>query len=103
MLFYCAPSCQSCDQLEKSPKPVTILDWGEPQLVNEDRSSEIVRKMNEYMTNEVMVKEEYESVRQKCKNKHRNCAKWAAIGKYKYRIEAEFVIVLRSLSPFRCL
>ena len=90
MLRDCAPSCQSCDRLlnDKREEQVAIdevvnIEWGEPQILGpeRERTLEVIEKMNSYMTEEVMVKAEYDSVRRLCKNKNKNCSKWAGEGK----------------------
>jgi len=41
---------------------------------------EIIRMMNEYFGNEVLVMPMYKDVRQKCKNTNELCAFWSAVG-----------------------
>ena len=60
------------------------IDWGVTQLVLKDLMKDetlaSIKKANDYMTNEVLVKPKYVSVRDKCKDEHESCAYWAAIG-----------------------
>ena len=67
------------------PSNIMTKKWGVTQLVYGDETMKIIQEMEEYMTNEVMIKEEYESVRQSCKNKDEHCSYWAQIGKAKIR------------------
>ena len=65
------------------------MEWGVAQMVPEDHDLEdtlrVIDRINHYMTYEVMAKDEYASIRGKCKNRHENCAKWAATGKFACR------------------
>ena len=58
-------------------------DMGEPQLIDGDRSEEILEHIADtrvYLNEKVMIEPQYEKVRNICVNKHSSCAFWSVVG-----------------------
>jgi len=88
MLESCRNSCGTCkSQLKSGEDNLDGVIYrgegiGELQTVNGDRSIEVITKLQEiqqYVSN-VLSTPEYDSVRDECLNRHKDCAFWAVIG-----------------------
>jgi hypothetical protein len=58
-------------------------DMGEPQVISSSHGRQILDKIVEdrqYIEQQVMVEDKYESVRNICKNQHESCTFWAIMG-----------------------
>mmetsp|Transcript_10482 Transcript_10482/g.15422 ORF Transcript_10482/g.15422 Transcript_10482/m.15422 type:complete len:447 (-) Transcript_10482:385-1725(-) len=99
MYQYCPKSCKACGlsgkDLEEFKKKQRLLEsvggderlletpYGYKQKLASGKRKEIkdvIAKMEEYMTNVVMVEPKYERVRKTCKLRHDSCAYWKAMG-----------------------
>uniref|UniRef100_A0A7R9W675 ShKT domain-containing protein n=2 Tax=Pseudictyota dubia TaxID=2749911 RepID=A0A7R9W675_9STRA len=71
---------QFCGAKEKLPADI---DFGVEQNAEGDTADQVLKLIEStkrYFQNEVLVKPEYESVRDECKNRHELCSFWAHIG-----------------------
>lgn len=55
-------------------------DYGERQLVPDDKTMKWVRRMDHYMHEHVFVDEKYQRIRHQCTNNNEDCSFWAARG-----------------------
>ena len=98
----CAPACQTCEELlsgnsdesamfsqERGQQQVQeyeqdISPFGKGQTVMSGPSGEatrnIIKEMLKYMTQTVMVEEEFAVVKDHCRCRDERCAKWASTG-----------------------
>mmetsp|Transcript_4933 Transcript_4933/g.7482 ORF Transcript_4933/g.7482 Transcript_4933/m.7482 type:complete len:405 (+) Transcript_4933:61-1275(+) len=72
---------QTCDN--DDPSCSVQLQWGVVQQVAGDKATEtqaVIDKTIDYMLNTVFTDDQYQSVRDECKNRHELCAFWSTIG-----------------------
>ena len=58
-------------------------DFGEPQVIDTEHADAIhtlIKEARVYIRDTVMVDDKYVKVRDQCRNKHRDCTFWAALG-----------------------
>jgi hypothetical protein len=75
------------EEYDEEDEELTLYlnEWGKPQIVYDGPEGaatiEVIERSKEYMTKEVFVDENYEFVREHCKNKKARCSYWAGEGK----------------------
>jgi hypothetical protein len=104
VIEHCSPACQTCKQLERDVyKDGTYEDedgelipfedlgqmmdsrWGVAQILGHDDPEETRRRLletDQYMVDTVYKDDEYEEIRDHCKNRHDECTLWAVNGTY---------------------
>jgi prolyl 4-hydroxylase len=91
MVEQCAQTCKICSPHDPSPKTIATHGKGsairifasEPQSIVGPTSIEtwlLLRQTENYMYDIVYRLPEFEDVREECKNRHRHCTYWAAVG-----------------------
>lgn len=79
------PAEEVCEVVQPPPEVAiskhgddTMLKYGIAQVL--PSLDEVFRRTHDYMTQEVMVYDRYETVRDLCRNEHEYCSLWAALG-----------------------
>ena len=82
MMHYCPQSCQSCrtETDEQRHMADATIAYGERQSIPSPNVLTVVETMLQYMSDTVQTNDTYASIRKECRNRHAQCAEWAAVG-----------------------